>query len=154
MELSSPAFRQGQPIPAGFTCDGDDRSPNLAWSDAPGETRSLALLCEDPDAPRGIWVHWVIFNLPADAVELEEGVPPLPQLPSGARQGTNDASRLGYSGPCPPPGNPPRYVFRLYALDALLNLAPGASRADLQAAMSGHILAEVNLMGTYQRRVR
>jgi Raf kinase inhibitor-like YbhB/YbcL family protein len=154
MELSSPAFRQGQPIPAAFTCDGDDRSPTLAWSGAPGETRSLALLCEDPDAPRGIWVHWVIFNLPADAVELEEAVPSLPQLPSGARQGTNDSSRLGYNGPCPPPGNPHRYFFRLYALDALLNLATGASRADLQAAMSGHILAEVSLMGTYQRRAR
>jgi Raf kinase inhibitor-like YbhB/YbcL family protein len=152
MELSSPAFRQGQPIPAGFTCDGDDRSPTLAWSGAPTETRSFALLCEDPDAPRGMWVHWVLFNLPADAVELEEGVPPLPELPSGARQGANDWSRPGYGGPCPPPGNPHRYFFRLYALDALLNLAPGATRADLQTAMSGHVLADTSLMGTYQRR--
>jgi Raf kinase inhibitor-like YbhB/YbcL family protein len=99
-----------------------------------------------------MWVHWVIFNLPADAVELEEGVPPLPELPSGARHGVNDWSRHGYGGPCPPPGNPHRYFFRLYALGTVLNLAPGASRADLQSAMSGHILAETSLMGTHQRR--
>jgi Raf kinase inhibitor-like YbhB/YbcL family protein len=154
MELNSPAFRQGQPIPAGFTCDGDDRSPTLEWSGAPAETRSFALICDDPDAPRGMWVHWVIFNLPADAAELEEGVPPLPELPSGARHGNNDWNRPGYGGPCPPAGNAHRYFFRLYALDTVLNLAPGVSRTDFQSAMTGHVLADTSLMGTYQRRAR
>jgi Raf kinase inhibitor-like YbhB/YbcL family protein len=154
MELNSQAFRQGQPIPAGSTCDGDDRSPALEWSGPPAETRSFALICEDPDAQRGMWVHWVIFNLPADAVELEEGVPPLAELPSGARQGNNDWGRPGYGGPCPPPGNAHRYFFRLYALDTVLNLAPGVSQTDLQSAMSGHVLADTSLMGTYQRRAR
>ena len=97
-------------------------------------------------------MHWLIWNLPADAVELEEGVPPSPELPSGARQGLNDGGDLGYAGPCPPPGKPHRYFFRLYALDTALNLAPGINRSDLETAMEGHILAQGTIMGTYERR--
>lgn len=151
MRLESGTFRDGQPIPAGCGCDGEDRSPQLAWSETPAGTRSLALVAEDPDAPRGTWVHWVLFNLPADAVELAPGMPRRPELPSGARQGINDGGDVGYGGPCPPPGTPHRYFFRLYALDSALNLPPGVNRSDLDQAMAGHILAQTALMGTYQR---
>jgi Raf kinase inhibitor-like YbhB/YbcL family protein len=151
MKLLSNTFRHGQPIPKDCTCDGEDRSPHLAWSEIPVDTRSFALVCDDPDAPRGTWVHWVLFNLPADAVELAPGVPPTPELPSGARQGLNDFGNIGYGGPCPPPGKPHRYFFRLYALDCALNRAPGVTRSDLDLAMADHILADTALMGTYQR---
>jgi Raf kinase inhibitor-like YbhB/YbcL family protein len=150
--LSSSAFRDGETIPVRHSCDGDDVSPPLAWTSAPVGTRSFALICDDPDAPRGTWVHWLIWNLPADACELGQGVPPSPQLPSGARQGLNDGGELGYSGPCPPPGKPHRYFFRLHALDTALNLEPRVSRADLDAAMAGHILTQSTVMGTYERR--
>jgi Raf kinase inhibitor-like YbhB/YbcL family protein len=122
------------------------------WSDAPVETRSYALVCEDPDAPRGPWIHWVLYNISGDAVELARAVPTLPELPSGARHGRNTAGDMAYAGPCPPPGNPHRYFFRLYALDVSLNLAPGASKAELEHAMDQHILAQGTLMGTYQHR--
>ena len=151
MKLVSTAIRAGQPIPAIHSCQGQDRSPPLAWSEIPVDTRSFALVADDPDAPRGTYVHWVLFNLPADAIELAAGVPPAPELPSGARQGTNDSGQVGYRGPCPPPGSPHRYYFRLYALDCALNLPPGSARSDLDGAMAGHILAETSLMGTYQR---
>lgn len=151
MKLESSAIRPGQPIPAIHTCDGEDISPDLAWREIPEDTRSFALIMDDPDAPRGIWVHWVLFNLPADAVELAPGVPKVPELPSGARQGLNDSGDIGYSGPCPPPGPPHRYYFHLYALDSTLNLPPGIARSDLDDAMSGHILTEATLMGIYQR---
>lgn len=151
MKLTSTAFLPGKPIPADYSCDGADRSPALAWSELPADTRSFALVVDDPDAPRGTWVHWVLFNLPADAVELAPGVPRSPELPSGARQGVNDAGDVGYGGPCPPRGKPHRYFFRLHALDCTLNLRPGVNRSDLDKAMAGHILAEATLMGTYQR---
>jgi Raf kinase inhibitor-like YbhB/YbcL family protein len=151
MKLSTTTFEPGQPIPRPCSCDGGDRSPDLAWDEVPANTRSLALICDDPDAPRGTWVHWLLFNLPADAVELASGVPRLPELPSGARQGINDSGDIGYSGPCPPAGAPHRYFFRLYALDTVLNLGPGVNRSDLDHAMTGHVLAEATLMGTYQR---
>jgi Raf kinase inhibitor-like YbhB/YbcL family protein len=106
---------------------------------------------DDPDAPRGTWIHWVLFNLPADAVELAPGVPRTPELKSGARQGVNDSGDVGYGGPCPPRGNPHRYFFRLYALDCTLNLPPGINRSDVDQAIAGHVLAECILMGTYQR---
>ena len=150
--LTSAAFRDGEGIPVGHTCDGDDQSPPLAWTGAPVETRTFALICEDPDAPRGTWLHWLLWNLRADAVELRPGVPPSPELPSGARQGLNDSGDLGYSGPCPPQGKPHRYYFRLLALDTALNLPPGVNRSDLESAMAGHVLAEGTVMGTYQRR--
>jgi Raf kinase inhibitor-like YbhB/YbcL family protein len=152
LTLTSSAFRDGEPIPVIHSCDGEDLSPQLAWTGAPVETRTFALICDDPDAPRGTWVHWLIWNLGADTVELGQGVPPRPQLPSGARQGLNDGGVLGYAGPCPPPGAPHRYFFRLYSLDTALNLPPGVNRSDLEAAMRGHILARGTIMGTYQRR--
>ena len=151
MKLESQAVRPGEPIPAIHSCDGGDRSPVLTWSEIPVHTRSFALIVDDPDAPRGTYVHWVLFNLPADAIELAAGVPRAPELPSGARQGVNDSGEVGYSGPCPPRGSPHRYFFRLYALDCVLNLPPGTNRPDLDAAMADHILAETALMGTYRR---
>lgn len=154
LELSSPDFRHGEPIPAPFTCEGEDRSPALAWTGVPVETRSFALVCDDPDAPRGTWQHWLLYNLPAEAAELDAGVPARPELPSGARQGINDSGDVGYGGPCPPPGKPHRYFFRLHALDILLNLPPGVNRTDLDQAMAGHVLAVGTLMGTYERHRR
>jgi hypothetical protein len=154
LALTSSAFRDGESIPVRHACDGEDLSPPLAWTGAPVETRTFALVCEDPDAPRGTWVHWLLWNLPADACELGQGVPPRPELPSGARQGLNDGGDLGYGGPCPPPGKPHRYFFRLYALDTALNLPPGVNRPDLEAAMAGHILAQGTTMGTYERESR
>ncbi len=151
--LTSASFRDGERMQVVHTCDGDDTSPPLAWTGVPVETRSFVLLCEDPDAPRGIWLHWLIWNLPADAIELKPGVPPSPEFPSGARQGLNDGGDLGYSGPCPPPGKPHRYVFRLFALDTGLNLPPGVNRSDLESAMTGHVLAEGTIVGTYERRI-
>jgi Raf kinase inhibitor-like YbhB/YbcL family protein len=151
MKLISTTFKPGHPIPLECTCDGDDRSPQLAWSEIPVETRSFALVSDDPDAPRGTWVHWVLFNLSAEAVELAPGVPQVPELPSGARQGVNDSGKIGYSGPCPPPGKPHRYFFRLYALDSALNLQPGVPRSELDRAKAGRVLAEATIMGTYQR---
>jgi len=152
IRLASPAFEQGGRIPYVHTCEGDDVSPPLVWSDAPFKTRSYALVCEDPDAPRGTWIHWVLYNISGDAVELGRAVPTLPELPSGARHGRNTAGDMAYAGPCPPPGNPHRYFFRLYALDVSLNLPPGATKAELEQAMDQHILAQGTLMGTYQHR--
>lgn len=151
LELTSTAFRQGERIPSEHTADGRNVSPPLNWSDPPGGTQTLALVCEDPDAPRGTFPHWVIFNLPAESRELAAGVPTEPTLPNGAVQGANDFGRIGYSGPAPPAGKPHRYFFKLYALDTALGLAAGASRDDLKAALSGRVLAEGQLMGTYGR---
>jgi Raf kinase inhibitor-like YbhB/YbcL family protein len=154
LQLSSSDFSHGGKIPVTHTCDGEDRSPVLAWTGVPVETRSFALIADDPDAPRGTWVHWLLYNLPAEACELEAGVPPHPELPSGARQGINDSGDVGYGGPCPPPGKPHRYFFRLHALDTVPNLPPGVNRADLEQAIAGHVLAAGTLMGTYERQRR
>ena len=151
IQLTSPAFANGEKIPVRFTCEGDDISPPLQWSGAP-ETRSYALIMDDPDAPRGTWVHWVLFNLPGETVELRPAVPTLAELPSGARHGRNTAGDMTYAGPCPPRGKPHRYFFRLYALDIMLNLRPGVTRAELEQAMDQHILGQGELMGTYQHR--
>jgi len=151
LSLTSPAFAHGQPIPARFTCDGEDVSPPLNWGEPPAGTRSFVLIMDDPDAPAGTWTHWVLFNLPAGARSLEEAVPALETLTSGARHGKNSWGKLGYGGPCPPAGTH-RYFFRLYALDISLDLAPGAAKKDVQSAMQGHILAQGELMGTYARR--
>jgi Raf kinase inhibitor-like YbhB/YbcL family protein len=151
IQLTSPAFGYGSRIPDIYTCEGEDISPPLGWSGRPLEARSLALVCDDPDAPRGTWVHWVLYNLPVDVVELAQGIPAVPELPSGARQGRNDSGGIGYMGPCPPPGKPHRYFFRLYALDIMLGLQPGIKKAELEAAMDQHILGQGTLMGTYQR---
>jgi Raf kinase inhibitor-like YbhB/YbcL family protein len=152
LSITSTAFTEGQAIPAKHTCQGDDVSPPLQWTGAPASTKSLALVCDDPDAPSGIWVHWVIYNLPATAAGLPEKVAATDTLSDGSLQGTNDFKRTGYGGPCPPPGKAHRYFFKLYALDAMLTLKPRATKQDLLAAMKGHIVAEGQLMGTYQRR--
>jgi len=151
MNLTSTSFKDGSQIPAKFTCSGANISPQLAWSAPPAATASLALTVADPDAPRGTWVHWVLYNLPAGTRALPEGLPALGQLPDGALQGRNDFGEIGYGGPCPPPGSPHHYVFTLYALDAKLNLPEGATRAQVEAAMQGHVLASGRLVGLFQR---
>jgi Raf kinase inhibitor-like YbhB/YbcL family protein len=151
MKLMSTAFTEGSNIPKTFTGDGEDHSPLLKWSDVPDKTRSFALICDDPDAPMGTWVHWVLFNIPADQRELAEGVPPEGALANGAKQGKNDFKKIGYGGPAPPRGKPHRYYFKLYALDSMLELNEGASKKDVEKAMTGHIVASGELMGKYGR---
>jgi Raf kinase inhibitor-like YbhB/YbcL family protein len=152
LKLTSDAFTEGQPIPARYTCDGADISPPLQWSGAPSGTKSFALICDDPDAPVGTWVHWVLYGLPAATSALPENFATSDTLPDGARQGITDFKRTGYGGPCPPPGKPHRYFFKLYALDADLALNPRATNQQLLKAMQDHILAEASLMGIYLRR--
>jgi Raf kinase inhibitor-like YbhB/YbcL family protein len=154
MQLTSTAFTEGNPIPAKHTCEGKDVSPPLKWTGVPPETRSLVLIADDPDAPVGTWVHWVLYDIPAGTTELEEDQPKGQYVLESAPQGLNDFKRLGYGGPCPPPGKPHRYFFKLYALDKLLELKPGATKAAVEAAMAKHILAQTQLMGTYQRARR
>jgi Raf kinase inhibitor-like YbhB/YbcL family protein len=152
MQITSNAFTEGQPIPQKHTCQGQDISPPLKWTGAPTNTQAFALIADDPDAPSGIWVHWVLYDLPASTAELTENVEKSQHLPGGAKQGINDFRKLGYGGPCPPPGKPHRYYFKLYALDKKLELKPGATKNDVLKAMLGHVLAEAQLMGTYQRK--
>ena len=151
IEITSTAIQQGESIPKQYTGDGADRSPPLRWSEPPSGTKSIALICDDPDAPGATWVHWVIFDLPPQIRELTEGVPTTETLGNGAKQGTNDFGNIGYGGPAPPKGKPHRYFFKLYALDAALDLPTGATKAEVENAMKGHILAEGQLMGTYKR---
>lgn len=151
MKLTSSAFQHGQMIPQQYTCDGRDISPPLTWSDPPQGTQSFALIADDPDAPRGTWVHWVVWNIPATARSLEENVPKRESLETGARQGMTDFKKIGYGGPCPPSGTH-RYFFKLYALDTTLKLPSSTTKADLEKAMQGHILEQAELMGTYQRK--
>jgi Raf kinase inhibitor-like YbhB/YbcL family protein len=150
-KLTSSAFAEGQPIPSLHTCEGRDISPPLAWTAPPEGTRSLTLVCDDPDAPMGTWDHWVLFNLPASTRELPENMAPEPVLALGERHGRNSWGRIGYGGPCPPSGTH-RYFFRLYALDATLEPKPGATKAQVETAMRGHILAQTQLMGTYRKK--
>lgn len=149
--LESPQFKEGSDIPRQLTCDGEDVSPLLRWDGAPAGTKSFSLVTEDPDAPIGTFIHWVIYNLPESTKELAENLPGQKELPNGARQGRNDFGKIGYGGPCPPRGPAHRYYFRLYALDGKLELAPGASRGELDKAMKGHVLAQAELMGRYKR---
>lgn len=151
LQLSSTSFSANDTIPKKFTCDGPDTSPQLAWNAPPAGTQTLALIADDPDAPVGTWVHWVLYDLPGTARELSEGVPKQEQLSSGGRQGKNDFGKIGYGGPCPPPGKPHRYFFKLYALDTKLNFKAGATKADVERAMKGHILAQGELIGRYGR---
>lgn len=153
MNLESSSFAQEQRIPQNYTCDGGDVSPELHWSNEPQETKSFALIADDPDAPAGTWVHWVIYNIPAKTSELPEGLPKNATTAVGV-QGLNDFKKVGYGGPCPPPGKPHRYFFKLYALDSLLPLKIGARKEDIEAGMQGHMLGNAELMGTYQRRAR
>jgi Raf kinase inhibitor-like YbhB/YbcL family protein len=151
LKITSSAFDEGQPIPRKYTCEGEDASPPLTWEGVPEKTNSLALINDDPDAPGRTWVHWVLFNLPPETTALLEKVLPKKTLDNGARQGINDFRNIGYGGPCPPRGTH-RYFFKLYALDILLDLNPGATKADVENAMKGHIRAKAQLMGTYARR--
>jgi len=148
--LKSAAFSEGGWIPEKYTCDGDNVSPPLEWSGLPAGTASLALICDDPDAPMGTWVHWVVFNIPPETDGLPENVPPERELKQGGLQGINDFRKIGYGGPCPP-GGTHRYSFKLYALDCRLDLPAGITKAQLMAAMEGHILDQAVLMGRYSR---
>ncbi len=152
IELTSTAFHEGDVIPEQYTADGRNVSPPLKWGALPAGTRSLALICEDPDAPRGTFTHWVAYNLPAESRELAEDVPHDGTLPNGTAQGTNDFGKVGYGGPSPPAGKPHRYFFKLYALDGPVNLRPGAKKDQALAALKGHVLDEGQLMGTYGRK--
>ena len=149
--VSSPAFVDGGMIPARYTCDGDNRSPQLTWTEPPAGTKRLALIVDDPDAPVGTWVHWVVYNLPPATRALPEAFPSDATRPDGTRQGVTSFGRPGYGGPCPPSGTH-RYFFKLFALDAVLTLPPPADAAALETAMRGHVLGNAQLMGTYQRQ--
>lgn len=151
MELKSKSFQDGGIIPKRHTCDGPDLSPPLEWSDVPEGTISFALIMEDQDAPSGTWVHWLVYDLPGDTRSLPEGLACTETLPRGGAQGRNDFGRVGYGGPCPSPGRPHRYLFRLYALEGKVNLPPGASKDQLLSAMAGRTKAEARLMGKYSR---
>ncbi len=150
MEVLSSAFDDGAMIPKKYTCDDIDISPPLKWSMVPDGTKTFAIICDDPDAPMGTWVHWVLFNLPANINELSEDVPPLEILPNGAKQGRNDFGKIGYGGPCPP-GGTHRYYFKIYALSEELKADAGITKSELLKAMEGHILSEGQLMGRYKR---
>jgi hypothetical protein len=150
MKLTSTSF-QGSQIPARYTCDGAGDSPQLAWSAPPAGTASFALIVTDPDAPGRTFVHWVLYDLPAETRTLPDGLPAQGEVAGGGRQGRNDFGNLGYGGPCPPGHSPHRYVFTLYALDAKLNLPAGATRAQVEAAMKGHTLASGQLVALYNR---
>ncbi len=150
MKLISKAFEHQDFIPSRFTCDGQNISPALNWTSPPAATKSLALICDDPDAPGKTWVHWVIYNLPPSTSSLSEAIAVGSKTPEGGLQGINDFQELAYGGPCPP-GGTHRYFFKLYALDEMLDLKPGASKAELEAAMEDHIIDQGELMGYYSR---
>ncbi len=150
IQVTSPAFEEGGMIPKKYTCDDENVSPPLAWTNVPKDTKSLALICDDPDAPMGTWVHWVIFNLPSDTKELMENIPVQKNLLNGTQQGKNDFGNTGYGGPCPPSGTH-RYYFKIYALDIVLTQEAGITKAELLKAMNGHILAEGQIMGKYKK---
>ncbi len=153
LEISSPAFADGGPIPRAHTCDGADISPPLVWRGAPTGTQGYALIVDDPDAPGKTWVHWVLYGLDGEVTNLPAGFPPAPETttPHVARQGTNDFRRTGYGGPCPPKGKPHRYIFTLYALDQQLTLPAGATKDVVLNAIRGHVLEETKMIGTYGR---
>jgi Raf kinase inhibitor-like YbhB/YbcL family protein len=150
IKLTSVAFQEGQPIPRQYTCAGVNISPPLEWSGVPKTARTIAIIVDDPDAPAGTWVHWVLYNVPADNIGFVENVPASETLKSGGFQGKNDFEKIGYGGPCPPSGTH-RYFFKLYAIDAELPLKAGATKAELEQAMQGHIVTQGKLMGTFSR---
>lgn len=150
MKIESPAFAQNEEIPSKYTCDGDNVSPPIEWSDVPSGTRTVALICDDPDAPRQDFAHWVMFNIPPEARVLPEDIEGKRQLPDGSRQGTNDFGKLGYGGPCPPSGTH-HYRFTLYALDNELSVPPSSTKHDVETAMNGHVLEAAQLTGAYKR---
>ncbi|HUI31535.1 MAG TPA: YbhB/YbcL family Raf kinase inhibitor-like protein [Candidatus Acidoferrales bacterium] len=149
--ITSTAFKEGETIPQKYTGDGQNISPPLKWESVPAQAKSFALIADDPDAPMGTWVHWVIFNIPPAATGLSENVPRKDSLTNGSLQGINDSRKIGYDGPSPPSGTH-RYYFKLYALDAVLKLSSGITKPQLLKAMEGHILAQTQLMGRYSRK--
>lgn len=151
LELESLVFVHGGRVPKKFTCEGEDVSPPLSWKGAPAGTKSFAVICDDPDAPMGTWVHWVIYNIPAASTGLPVGMSRADALSDGTRQGYTDFQRTGYGGPCPPPGKPHRYFFKLYALDGKLSVKGKATKEGVLAAMEGHVLGQATLMGLYER---
>jgi len=151
LDIESDVFKSNGYIPDRYSCDAQDFSPALAWSDAPAAARSFALICDDPDAPFKVWVHWVIFNIPANTNRLKENISDEEMASLGIVQGINDFGSLGYRGPCPPQGKPHRYFFKLYALDSTLSLEEGATKSQLIEAMQGHIIAESKIVASYQR---
>lgn|SRR5262245_42312085 len=154
MQITSSAFRHGEQIPAQYTSDGKDISPELSWKDAPADTKSFALIVHDPDAPRpGGFVHWVVYNILPKVGHIEENVPANEEVPGIGSQGMNDGGRLGYMGPAPPSGSH-RYFFKLFALDTKLAAPPGATEKEVSAAIRGHVLAQAELMGTYEKKTR
>ena len=158
LAVTSSAFQHGGSIPARYTCEGQDVSPPLTWSGAPANTKTFALIVDDPDAPdparpQRVYVHWVVYCIPATATSLKENASKS-GMPKGAVQGKNDFHKLGFGGPCPPPGPAHRYFFKLYALAAPVELKPGASKGDIEQAISGRVLASAQLMGTYARSKR
>ena len=150
-QIVCPAFQEKKAIPQKYTCDGSDASPPLVWSHPPEGTQSFALIADDPEAPSGVWVHWLVYDISVATTSLEEGLAKSEVLPNGAKQGMTDFRRVGYGGPCPPTGKPHPYFFKLYALDSVLNLPPKATKADLLVAMTGHVLAQADLVGTYEK---
>lgn len=151
LTIRSSAFGSMGPIPSKHTCDGRDISPELSWSGVPSSAKSLVLICDDPDAPMGTWVHWVCYDIPVSVTSLSEAVPGNGELVTGGTQGLNDFKKIGYGGPCPPSGTH-RYFFKLYALDTTLDLHSGRPKSSVVKAMKGHILAEAELVGTYSRQ--
>jgi Raf kinase inhibitor-like YbhB/YbcL family protein len=152
MQLTSAAFPQGSVIPDTYTCRGANLSPPLSWSGTPPDAKSLALIVDDPDAPKGVFTHWIAWNIPTERSGLAPGLPAAGQADS-LYQGSNDFGRAGYGGPCPPQGHGPhRYVFRIYALDTTLHLPPGAARSDLEKALEGHVVDQAELVGKYEIR--
>lgn len=149
--LGSDVFAENETIPVQYTCDGENISPPLSWLVPPEATRSLVLIVADPDAPAGTWVHWVLYDIPPALMSLPEGLPKDEVIPEIGTQGVNDFGELGYGGPCPPGGNPHRYFFKLYALDTMLNMEPGATAAEVETAMQGYVLEEGQLVGLYGR---
>jgi Raf kinase inhibitor-like YbhB/YbcL family protein len=150
IKIKSTVFEEGEPIPQKYTCDGVNVSPPLQWGSVPTDVKSIALICEDPDAPSGIWSHWVIFNLPGETTDLSEFIMEREELENGAQQGLNDSGTIGYRGPCPPSVTH-RYYFKIYALDVKLNLPSRITRSDLLKAMDGHIIDQGQIGGTYTR---
>jgi hypothetical protein len=149
--VTSSAFSEAGMIPIKYTGDGDEVSPPISWSGIPVQAKSIALISDDPDAPMGTWVHWVIYNIPPEASGLAENVPAVMKLDNGSLQGINSSKKIGYDSPYPPSGTH-RYFFKVYALDTKLSIAPGATKEDLEEAMKSHILAQGQLMGRYSRK--
>jgi Raf kinase inhibitor-like YbhB/YbcL family protein len=149
--MTSTAFKDKAPIPSAHTCDGADVSPPLTWSSIPAAGKSIVLIVDDPDAPMGTWVHWVVYDLPPSLVSLEENIPKTDTVPGGGKQGRNDFKRVGYNGPCPP-GGTHRYFFKIYALDTMLNLPSGKTKQEVEKAMKGHIVGKGELVGTYKKK--